>query len=318
MKSQDISRRKFLYATALATAGIALTSKSGFGMPAYIKNFGKPNSMFNGVQIGAITYSWRDLPDDAESTLKYAVECNINAIELMGDTAEAFAGIPSMPHGGSSARGDAAKRIADWRTSVSMDKFKQLRRMYKDAGVSIYAWKPSALGVNNTDGEIDYACRAAKALGATHVTLEMPEDMAQTRRLAAIGAKHRIYIAYHGHLQQTPTFWDVAINQNKFNAMNLDIGHYVGAGFDPLPQIVKYHNNIRSIHVKDRKNKENGGANTPWGTGDTPIVETLQLIKRNKYKFPCTVELVYQIPEGSDSIKETIKCLEFAKNALIA
>ena len=55
-----------------------------------------------------------------------------------------------------------------------MDKFKQLKKMYEAAGVTIYGFKPNAFGKNNTDAEIDYGLRAAKALGASHITLEHP------------------------------------------------------------------------------------------------------------------------------------------------
>ncbi|WP_423148420.1 sugar phosphate isomerase/epimerase family protein [Rubrolithibacter danxiaensis] len=331
MKDQHLSRRKFLGTAVLAAAGIALTSKSGFGMPAYIKNLGKPNSMFNGVQVGAITYSWRSLPDDAESVLKYAVNCNISAIELMGNTAESFAGLPASPRTNGpwvkpadrtpeqkAAFAEAAKKAADWRASVSMDKFETLRKMYKDAGVMIYAYKPNALSVNNTDAEIDYALRAAKALGASHVTVEMPEDPAQTQRLGKMAAKHGVYVAYHGHEQQTPTFWDQSMQQSDYNAMNLDMGHYTAAGYDALAEIKKYHQHIKSMHVKDRQNKAHGGANLPWGEGDTPIIQALQLMQKNKYTFPATIELEYKIPEGSDAVKETIKCVEYARKALNA
>jgi hypothetical protein len=44
----------------------------------------KPDSRINGVQIGAITYSWRSMPDQsAEAILKYCVDSGISAIELM-------------------------------------------------------------------------------------------------------------------------------------------------------------------------------------------------------------------------------------------
>jgi hypothetical protein len=60
---------------------------------------------------------------------------------------------------------DFAPKMAEWRAGVAMDKFKELRKMYNDAGVTIYAWKPNALGAKNTDAEIDYAFNAGKALG---------------------------------------------------------------------------------------------------------------------------------------------------------
>ena len=322
-----LSRRQFIGRTAAAVTGFAMASKTVLGAPAIIRNLGKPNSKFNGVQIGAITYSFRSLPGNAEQILKYCVDCNISAIELMGPTGEAFAGAPHtntepMASGGGrpqlsdDERAARSKAIAGWRSSVSMDKFEQLKKMYKDAGVSIYAWKPGALSENNSDAEIEYALRSAKALGASHVTVEIPKDAAHSKRLGLLANKHKIAVAYHGHLQQTITSWDEAISQAKYNGMNCDVGHYVAAGFDPIPLLESKNEHIYSMHLKDRKSKANGGANMPWGQGDTPIVQILQLMRKNKYKFPATVELEYDIPEGSDALKETAKCVEYCRKAL--
>lgn len=327
MEEKEISRRKFLGTAAMAVAGITLAAKSAIGAPAFIKNLGKPNSLFNGVQIGAITYSWRSLPGSAEQILQYCLDCNISAIELMGPTAEEFAGAPEAPKITRGQRptpeqqaeqAEYNKKLATWRATVPMNKFEQLRKMYRDAGVSIYAYKPSALGPRNTDAEADYAFRAAKALGASHTTVELPNNAEQTKRLGDIALKNKIYVGYHGHLQQTFDGWDVALSQSKYNALNFDMGHYVAAGFDPIPLLQAKHQNILSMHTKDRKSKANGGANVPWGQGDTPIAEVLQLMRKNKYKFPATVELEYEIPAGSDAVKETAKCVEFARKALMA
>ena len=334
MKHVDHSRRQFLGAAALTLAGTALAPISTFGAPAFIQNLGKPNSRFNGVQIGAITYSFRSLPVDAEQVLRYCLTCNVSAIELMGNTAEAFAGAPHAstqpmaPRGGApgqrpeltpeqqAERATRAKDLADWRTKVPMDKFEQLRKMYKAAGVTIYAYKPNAFGVSNTDAEIDYGMRAARALGATHVTLEMPTDPGQTGRLAAIAARHKMRVAYHGHEQQTPTLWDAALAESKYNALNCDLGHYTAAGHDPLALITAKHDRIASAHLKDRQNPEHGKGNLVWGTGDTPIAQVLQLMRKNKYDFPGTVELEYQVPEGSDALKEVAKCVEYCRRLL--
>ena len=68
------------------------------------------------------------------------------------------------------------------------------------------------------------------------------------------------------------------------------------------------------MHLKDRK--FHNGPNMPWGQGDTPIKEVLQLMKKEGYKFPATIEQEYKIPDGSDAVKEVIKCREYAKQAL--
>lgn len=325
MKPVLTGRRKFL-ANTIALTGAALSANIVSGFPAIIRNLGKPNSLFNGVQVGVISYSWRSMPSSAEQVLQYCIDCNISAIELMGPAAEEFAGAPQSPKfqpGQKPTPEQEAERAAfantmkEWRTKVPMTKFEQLRKMYKDAGVSIYAFKPNALGVKNSDEEIDYAFRAARALGASHATVELPGDAAQSLRLGNIAAKNKVYVGYHGHLQQTITAWDEAIAQSPYNAMNFDMGHYVAAGFDPLDLIPKKSKHIMSMHVKDRKSKANGGNNVLWGEGDTPIVQALQLMRKNKYRFPATIELEYPIPEGSDAVKETAKCLEFARKALV-
>lgn len=333
VRHSSLSRRAFIEKSALAATGLVIGSQQIFGAPAILKNLGKPNSKFNGVQLGVITYSFRSLPSNAEQILKYCLDANVSAIELMGTTGEAFAGapnssteprppfVPGQPRPEPTPEQKAeqaakAEEIAKWRATVSMEKFVQLRKMYSDAGVSIYAWKPNALGEKSTDAEIDYAFRSAKALGASHVTVEIPTNPAQSKRLGDIAQKHKIGVGYHGHLQQTITAWDEALAQSPYNGLNCDLGHYVAAGFDPIPLLQAKHDRIYSAHLKDRKSKEHGGANMPWGEGDTPLVAALQLMRNNKYKFPGTIELEYDVPSGSDAVKEVARCVEYAKNAL--
>ncbi len=349
MKSKEdqssVSRRHFLGAATAVVSGSILGSGKVFGAPAIIKSLFKPDSLINGVQIGVITYSFRDRPDQsAEATLQYVLDCGISAIELMGDPAESFAGKPKSPvdfrsifplmrkrNEKQELTEEEQKKLADaeaqmkayneevarWRLNAPIEKFEQVRKMYNQAGVKIYAFKPNAFGKNNTDAEVEYGMKAARALGAGHVTLEHPSDDAQTLRLGKIAQKHGVKVGYHGHEQQTPTFWDVALEQSPANALNLDLGHYIATGHpDALDLIRKRHDRIVSMHIKDRQKPGNGKGNLPWGQGDTPIADALKLMKAQKYKFPATVELEYQIPQGSGAVEEVKKCLEFCRKAL--
>lgn len=304
----NASRRSFLLKGSIATMGLLMARPATWAKSLNFEE--KPDSKFFGVQIGVITYSYRSMPHNVDQLLKYVVESGISAIELMGDSVEEYAGKPADK-----------EKVAEWRATVSMDKFKEVRKMYKKAGVSIYAFKPDALGAKNTDAEIEYALRAGKALGANSVTVELPKDPEQSKRLGLLAAKHKMYIGYHAHTQATDTAWDTALSQSPYNSMNLDCGHYIAAGGNNtkeslLALIQARHNRITSMHIKDRKTKENGGDNLPWGQGDTPIKEILNLLKEKKYKIPASIELEYKIPEGSDAVKEVKKCLEFAKHAL--
>src|SRR5262245_6000866 len=271
----------------------------------------RPNSLIGGVQIGTITYSYRSMPDQsAEATLRYIVDSGISAIELMNGPAESYAGAPS-------GRGDGAPRLKQWRLSVSMDKYKALRKMYNDAGVKIYAWK--CLNPNMSAEEFEYVFDVAEALGCTHTTLELTDDMAQLKRIGGFAEKHKVYAAYHTHTQGSMTAFDKAFAASKANMANVDFGHYVAGGNvggSTVQFLQKFHDRIASFHLKDRTTPEHGAKNLPWGTGDTPVKEILQTVKKNKWTMPATIEFEYDVPAGSDAVKEVVKCLQFCKTAL--
>jgi sugar phosphate isomerase/epimerase len=286
----------------------------------------RPNSVINGVNIGTITYSYRSMPDQsAEAILRYIVDSGISQIEFMGAPVEAYAGAPQAPRFGGrrgdpltrdqqAAQRDAANTLRTWRTSVSMDRFKALRTMYNDAGVTIYAWKQ--LSPDMTDEEMEYVFNVAEALGNTHITLELVDDVNQLKRIGAMAEKKKVYAAYHTHLQGSLTAFDRAFAVSKANMANVDFGHYRAAGGDPLAFLNTFHGRIASFHLKDRTTPEHGQKNLPWGTGDTPLVEILQTVKRNRWKMPATIELEYDIPSGSDAVKEVVRCFNFCKATL--
>ena len=288
------------------------------------RHYAKPNSNFNGVQIGAITYSYRGMPGTAEDLLKYLVQCGLSSVELMGDAAENFAGMPKGP-GRSRRRGmtdeqrkaqqKAQEDQLKWRLSVSMNKYKALRKLYNEAGVNIHIVKFGSIGnANMSDGEIDYYFKVAKALGAKGITREISEEAA--KRLGPIADEHRIMIGFHNHTQMTSqTYEGPILSYGKYLGINFDIGHFVaGTSESPLPLMKKYHDRILSLHLKDRK--VNNGPNMPFGEGDTPVALALQLMKREGWKCPADIELEYRVPEGSDAVTEVTKCVQFCRESL--
>jgi hypothetical protein len=92
------------------------------------------------------------------------------------------------------------------------------------------------------------------------------------------------------------------------------IGSSAALHVSPIPFLKKHADRITHIHLKDRK--LNNGPNVPWGQGDTPIKEVLQLMKREKYPFQATIEFEYTVQEGSSVLKEIGKCVQFCKEAL--
>lgn len=306
----------------------------------------KPDSRFNGVQIGVITYSFRALPGSAEETLKYCVDCGISAIELMSNVAESYAGAPlpqMRPFGGPppkgaggppkgagggrpqmtpeqmEARRKQAEALRAWRLAAPMAKYKEFRKMYEDAGVKIYCFKlPPTMEM--PDAEYDYIWNVAGTLGADHITMELPTQDELLARVAEFAAKRRLAIAFHTHGQGGASGFDKVLAASKYTMLNFDVGHYYGVNGDsPVPLVEKYAARIASLHLKDRKAPDasgQGGPNMPWGEGGTPLKEILQLMKAKRYKFPATIEYEYQTPEGSGVLTEVKKCVEFCRRAL--
>lgn len=286
----------------------------------------RPNSKFNGVQIGCITYSFRSMPTTAQDVLKYCAELGLSSIELMGDVAENHAGAPSAPRRSGGRRQltpeekEAISRAAEerkkWRLSASMEKYKDFRKMYNDAGVQIDIFK-LPLTAAMSDDEYDYVFTVARTLGAKSITMELPGDPQLSRRVGEFAAKHKVFAGYHNHMQVNESSWDTALEQSKYNTINLDVGHFTEAiNGSPIPFIRKHHARISSFHLKDKKYAKNGGGNTVWGQGEVPLREVLQLMAKENYKWPANIELEYNVPEGSSVMAEMARCIAFCKSAL--
>jgi sugar phosphate isomerase/epimerase len=270
----------------------------------------KHGSKFGGVEIGAITYSFRSMPDPSlTGILNYAIQSGLNSVELMGGTVEQYAGIPQSKD---------LQVIKQWRTSVSMDKFKAVHKMFKSKGIKIDILK---LGDKSwSDEEIDYAFNVCKTLGARGITMEISEEAA--KRMEPFAEKHNLYVIFHNHLQPgDPNFsFDKVLAYGPKLMLNLDFGHYFGAtGVNPCALIERLHDRIASVHVKDKTGPKakDPNKNQEFGKGETPVVEILQLIQKNKWPITCDIELEYNIPEGSDAVKEVTKCVKYCREALL-
>jgi sugar phosphate isomerase/epimerase len=196
-----------------------------------------------------------------------------------------------------------------------MDHFTAIRKKFDAAGIKLQAYNYS-FNDSFTDEEIDRGFLMAKALGVKLITASSTVKAA--KRVAPFADKHKIMVAMHGHSNLTdpnefakPESFSQALAMSKYFAINLDIGHFFAAGFDPVPYIEQNHARISNLHLKDRK-KDNG-PNTPWGQGDTPIKQVLQLLKQKKWNIPANIEYEYR---GEDNVAEVKKCLQYCKDAL--
>jgi sugar phosphate isomerase/epimerase len=218
----------------------------------------------------------------------------------------------------------AADALRSWRTSVSMDRVREIRTLFNDAGVNIYAYKPDGLQktLQTTDGEYDYVFSVAAALGASHLTMELPvgdSALPLMKRLLPFAEKHKVAIAYHTHAQGSMTAFDAALALSKWNMINVDLGHYVAAGNvggSPVQFLERHNARIASFHLKDRTLPEHCALTVPFGRGDGQIREILLAMRANRWTFPASIELEYPVPADSDAVREVKRCVEFARQIL--
>ncbi len=286
------------------------------------------NSKIDGVQLGVQSYSFRDLPID--QAIQAMVTDGLSDCELFSPHIEA-GGIGALdsifhPAGGKKLTHEQMAaafkayndKLRQWRLTVPLDYFTGVRKKFEDAGINLYAYNLT-LGEDAIDEEIDRSFEMTKELGVGIMTSSTTLPVA--RRMAPFAEKHNIIVAFHGHSDTkdpnqfaTPESFAKALAMSKQYRINLDIGHFTAAGYDPVDYITKNHDSIVLLHLKDRK--KNDGPNVPWGQGDTPIKPVLLLLKQKQYPIPAFIEYEY---EGTGtSTQEVAKCYQYCKDALKA
>lgn len=281
------------------------------GLPAVLavtggraRAFEKINSKIKGVQFGAITYSFNRIASNPDDIIKAFVSIGLGEMEIMSGHAETLAGAPA----------GRAER-APWRKTATEAMFAPVRKKIEDAGIAIGLLCYNMNVASTTDDDIEYGFMMARALGAKALSTSTQVSMA--KRLAPFAEKHKMMVGFHGH--DSIERADEVHNEASFLAVmaageylgaNLDIGHYTAAGGDAVAFVKAHHARITNLHVKDMTRSPKGY--TPFGQGNAPIKEVLQLLSREKWNIPANIEFEYP----GDPLVEVPKCFQYCKEAL--
>jgi sugar phosphate isomerase/epimerase len=263
----------------------------------------KPDSKVRGVRLGTQSYSFRDLSLD--EAIKAMVDIGISYVELWSGHIEP-------------KRGTSPEEMKKWRTSPeTLVQLRDVRKKFNAAGIRVYAMNYS-FRKEHTDEEVLQGMAMAKVLGTKYITASSTVDQAD--RLNGLAEKAGVFVAMHNHSNlkdpneyARPESFAKAMEGNSNVRINLDIGHFVAANFDPIDYLNKHHERIVTLHIKDRKKDQ--GANVPFGEGDTPIKEVLRLLRDTKWHIPAMIEYEYK---GADTVAEVRKCFEYCKEALLS
>ena len=198
------------------------------------------NSKFGGVQIGAITYSFRSIQDPVQIIADMA-DVGLGEAELMSNHAEALAGMPAMPNFGR-GRGpgggpggplpnppaggpppDAAAvqgRRGAGRAPLTPEQQEQMNQAREavakwQAGTTPETWKAVRKKFNDAGIEVALLCYNmndnmkdedieygfAMAKGLGVKAISTSTTLTMAKRIAPIADKNKIMVGYHGHDQ---------------------------------------------------------------------------------------------------------------------
>ena len=299
---------------------LALMGVTGLSAPALLYG-GKYSLLFHSraepakpeFVLGVQTSSFRDRSlDDAIAAMK---QLGIKSCELWQGHVEPreFQWRPKMTK---EDQRNNQQGLKEWRKHVSMKDIEAVRKKLGNAGIKIQAYS-NGIRKGLSDDEMDLIFNIVKTLGTDTLTTSATVDVMD--RVDFFAKKYRINVGMHNHshtedpneFSSPESFARAMAGRSEFIKINLDIGHFTAANFDAVDFIRKNHSKIVCIHIKDRE--RNQGSNLPFGEGETPIVEVLQLIQKNQWLIPGNIEYEYK---GQDAVAEVAKCMAYCKMAL--
>ena len=314
MAVKKVSRRAFIGGAASAVVAAGCRS-----LPRHRSEYG-------GVRIGAITYSFAQMPAVPRGCTKdFILGAGLGSVEMMDRDFERDIGVRFRDIPAGKLTKDQKVAISQWRETAGMGPLEEFRRAYEEAGIGMHIVKFGDIGCPwmYSWKEAEYMFRATRALGARVITREVPKVTewaafrATAEKLIPLMDEYDVDIAFHNHAQIAADTYDgCLLDYSDHFKINFDIGNYVAANADdPLAFVKKYRDRIASIHVKDRRRKN--GPELPFGTGDTDLKGLFALLRSERLDIPCDIELEFPIPAGSDAVRETAKCRDWCQNCLV-
>ncbi len=303
---------------------IALSTVAAAAPLARLRGAARINSTVGGVKLGAISYCFRAMPrppgaDYMDTVVKACVECGVGYLELTSPMVEPA---NTLPGGGRVPPDTPENRkmradLRQWRLTEPLTRFKEIRKKFDDAGIDVFAYVMT-FAEDFPDEEIDVVFKQAQALGVNIIgTNQTTVGMAP--KLVPYAEKYKMTLSFHNHAKSddpnevaSPESYEKLFAMSKYFKANLDIGHFTAGNNDGIAFIEKHHDRITHMHLKDRK--RNDGPNMPWGEGETPLKQALQLIKTKHYPIYCIIE--YEYKGTGTPIEETKKCMAYMRQAL--
>jgi sugar phosphate isomerase/epimerase len=288
------------------------------------------DSTYKGVKLGLITGTLNPLPnvpgkDPIDVIIENCLAVGAANIELVN---VGGAMPPAVVAGGRFGQAPDQRTpeylksrevLRQWRINLPLDRFREVRKKFDDAGLNLFSYVYT-IDDDMTDPEIDAVFRQMQALKVSYFCTNQTR-VTMAPRMVPFAAKYNVKPAWHPHDNvdspvevATPETLEKLLAMSKNFVVNLDIGHYTAGNNDAVAFLKKHHDRISHLHIKDRK--RNHGPNVQLGEGDTPIKESLTLIRDNKWPIYAILEREYRGP--GTPVEEAKWQMDYMKKALDA
>ena len=249
-------------------------------------------SVFGGIEVGTQSYTFR----------RFSIDKMIEAMRT--------AGLASV---------ELWDGHLNPKTASEAD-FKAVKKKFDDAGIRVNAYCVN-FPVDASDDHLDRGYNGALLLGTRVMTASVKKPIVP--KLDQWCQKYKIKMGLHNHWFgeswfkgdrtqefETPQDYQAALKgASQYLSINLDIGHFYAAGFDPVAFIREHHKRIVSLHIKDR-DRDAEHTQRRFGQGATPIAETMKLLKKIKFEYAANIE--YEPEEGNptEAVREAVVYLK--------
>jgi sugar phosphate isomerase/epimerase len=290
-----VSRRDFIAKTAGGAVGLVLCSTRGSphvtGTPLPISGKRTLSSVFGGLQIGVMTYSFRDRPLD--KALENIVDIGFSSVELYSGHLDPFKA--------------SDKEINSW------------RKRFAEAGVRIRSYYVD-FPDQATHEQTERPFVAAQLLGVDILSSTAGKHLVSG--IDKVCQKFKMKVGLHNELwpnkqpdqiEGPQDFLEVLGKSSKWINITLDVGHFYAAGSDPVQFIGEHHDRIVSLHLKDRE-RDPQHRDLPFGQGTTPLIPVVKTLKKLHFQHAANIE--WEV-EGMDPVAGVTDALAYLKRDLV-
>jgi hypothetical protein len=297
----NFSRRHFCKCASATTASLAYSRRS----------FAFANS---NLKLGLNTYSLRALSGDAAipTIIQVMKETNLRDCQIVFCHVEPPQFTPVFPVAGQSGpptsqqleqRKALAAARSDWRLSVPMTYFENIRSRFEAEGLRIKSYSAS---LGNSEAEVDRLFLMTKALGAETIILRVPEPL--TKMVAAAADRHQMVV---GLQFSNVKAMELQLTASRYFRLDPDIGDLTKANINALEFIEGNYKTLASFDLKDATS---GGGSVPFGEGQSRMKEVLQFVQEKQIRIIAYIDCDY--PGTGQSTEEVKKCISYVRSCV--